>query len=138
MTELTSTTVVPAPVEVVGRVVSDVAHWAEWVPGLAECGQPSPGEVRGVWSGPVAVGFHFCLKEAEGSLICEMVESDVPFAEVCVSWWPCDEGASVTVRLTLQLGRTLPGSLWRELESAGLPALLRGLSSRAARLRGEG
>ena len=134
MNELSSTSTAQVPPDVVGRVVKDVTSWLEWVPGLSECGQPSPGEARGVWSGPVEVGFHFVLKESKESLTCEMVESDVPFIEVRVTWGACDEGTAVTVALALQLERTLPGVLWRELEQTALPALSEGLAERAAKV----
>lgn len=138
MTELSSTKVLSASPEVVEGVLRDVTKWPVWVPGLAECGQPSRGEVRGVWSGPVNVGFHFSLAEANGTLTCEMVESDVPFIELRIAWDACEEGTSVAVTLVLQMGRTLPGTLWRELEHKGLPALLTGLEDRTASAEREG
>ena len=126
--------VLKASLEDVQDVLMDVGKWDAWVEGLDEWGQPSPGEVRGVWSGPISVGFHFSVRAVDSGVRFVMVESDLPLVDLACFWEPHQEGTTLTCTLTLEIGQTIPGSIWREVEGELMPRFLRAVERRVVQL----
>jgi hypothetical protein len=115
-------------------VLMDVGKWDAWLDGLDEWGQPSPGEVRGVWAGPIPVGFHFSVRPVDQGVRFVMVESDLPLVDLGCLWEPHQDGTTLTCTLTLEMGQTLPGPIWREIEAELMPRFLGAIEARLDQL----
>jgi len=65
-----------------------------------------------------------------------MVESDLPLVDLICLWESHEDGTTLTCTLTLEMGQTLPGSIWKEIEVELIARFMGAIEARLDQLAG--